>query len=431
MRIPLIGLLSLITACMGTVFPTVAWAHGGEDHGGESLAATSSTLGGQIVVPVETQILVGIKTAPVIRETLPKTLKALGRTLLHPESEAVITSPVEGRLVTTGDYTPPTLGQRVIKGQPLAMVEQTISAPETIAIGSERALIQSELRQANADLDFAEKEYERVGKLKGIVPDKEILKASNALAVARAKREGLTKQASVYDSSSAATMPQATNPRLVLLHSPIDGVIAQTHVTLGEYVRPEKQLYHVVDLTEVLLEAEIFENDIAAIAHASGAKVIVEAYPGETFDARFISIGTSVDPLTRTLHVLFSVPNPDGKLVAEMFADVSIETGEKTEGITVPKSAIVMQEGQPVVYLKTSGEQFVSSPVTVIRKVGDRVMLAEAESSLVKEGGRVVVQGTYQVRMSAVRGPVISDLPPQTPAQQAPKAAAAIPLKEN
>jgi cobalt-zinc-cadmium efflux system membrane fusion protein len=422
---------SVIAAGVALLFPMLAWAHGGEDHGGESLATTGSTTGGPLIVSVETQILVGIKTAPVIRETLPKTLKVLGRTLLRPESEAVITSPVEGRLIAGEDYTPPSLGQRVSKGQPLAMVEQTISAPEKITMGSERASVQSDFRQAKADLDYAEKEYERVDKLKGIVPDKEILKANNALAVARAKYEGLTKQVSVYESAATSSSSQTANPKLVLLRSPIDGVIAQTHVTLGENVGPEKQLYHVVDLSELLLEAEVFENDIATVSHATGARVIVEAYPADSFQAQFMYIGTSVDPLTRTLHILFSVPNPDGKLVAEMFADVIIETGEAVEGITVPKSAIVVLEGQAVVYVKISGEQFVSWPVTILQKLGDRVMLAEEETSPVKEGSRVVVQGMYQVRMSAAKVHGASAAPPQSAVPPAPTVAAAAPAKEH
>lgn len=413
----------------GLLVPALAWAHGGEDHGGESLAVTDSATGGPLIVPVETQILVGVRTTPVIRETLPKTLKVLGRTLLRPDSEAAITSPVEGRLVAQDDYTPPSLGQRVSKGQPLAMVEQTISAPETITLGSERALVQSDLRQTKADLDYAEREVERVTKLKGIVPDKEILKANNALAVARAKYEGLTKQSAVYESATSHPSSRAANPRLVLLRAPIDGVIAQTHVTLGEYVRPEKQLYHVVDLSEVLLEAEVFENDIATVSHATSARVIVEAYPDHPFQAQFISIGTSVDTLTRTLHILFSVPNPDGKLVAEMFADVIIETGESVEGITVPKSAVVIQDGQPVVYVKTSGEQFVSWPVTVLQKIGDRVMLAEEEKSPVKEGSRIVVQGIYQVRMSASKVHGASIVTSQSSAPKAATTPVAPPVK--
>ena len=96
--------------------PAIIFAHGGEDHGGESLAGSSGPiLGAPILVPVETQILMGVKTDLVRKETLPKRIKALGRTRIRPELEAVVTSPVEGRLVGTEDYAPPQLGDQVRK----------------------------------------------------------------------------------------------------------------------------------------------------------------------------------------------------------------------------------------------------------------------------------------------------------------------------
>jgi cobalt-zinc-cadmium efflux system membrane fusion protein len=380
--------------------PAAVAAHGGEDHGGESLAVGSGSVpGAPIPVPVETQILMGIKTGLIRKETLPKRLKALGRTRIRPELEAVITSPVEGRLVGTDDYAPPQLGERVRKGQIVAMVDQTISAPEAINLTVERTRIQSELRQAVTDLVLAQKEYGRVSKLKGVVPDKEIFRAESALSLAREKHEGLKKQETVYETSVDPSRNPSKNPKRVVMRAPLDGVVAETHVTLGEYVRPEKELYHIVDLSEVLVEAEVFENAVSLVSHATTAKILVEAYPSDNFTGRLVSIGTTIDPQTRTLKVLFSVPNPERKLVAQMFADVFIETGESYEGLTVPKTALMNQDGQSVVYVKTSGERFVARPVVALERFMDRVMLSPDSSF--KEGERVVTQGMYQIRMSA------------------------------
>jgi RND family efflux transporter MFP subunit len=340
----------------------------------------------------------------VLHETLPKTIRVLGRTLLRPESEAVVASPVEGRLVATEEYVSPSLGQPVKRGQVLVGVEQTIGAPEKISLGSESAVVQSLVQQAKAELELARKERDRVAGLKGIVPDKEILQAENAVVVTTAKYEGLKKQASVFESATKTTGPQS-DPRLVLVRSPLDGVVAQTHVTLGEYVLPDKQLYHIVDLSSVLLQADVFENDIAAVAKTARARVILDAYPDEEFEASFVSIATAVDPLTRTLHVLILVPNPDRKLVAEMFADIFIETGDSLEGLTVPKTAIANQDGQSIVYLKTGGEQFTAQPVRVVYKYGDRALIEALPDSPAHEGARVVTQGIYQVRMSGAAQP--------------------------
>lgn len=395
----------LLLFAAALTFPCLAFSHGGEDHGdGETLSNESVSLTATpIYVSAETQILMGIKTDLVKREALPKIVKALGRTRIRPELEAMVTSPVEGRLVGTDEYAPPQLGEWVKKGQIVALVDQTISAPETINLTIERAKVESELRQAQTELDLAEKEYERVIKLANVVPEKEVWRAKSAFTSAREKLDGLKRQNKVYETSADRPRPLSENPKRVVLRAPLDGVIAETHVTLGEFVRQEKQLYHIVDLSSVLVEADVFENAIAEVSRATGARIVVEAYPDQIFSGKLISIGTTIDPQTRTLKVIFSVPNPNLKLVAEMFADVLIETGESFEGLTLPKSALVNQDGQSVVYTKISGEQFVARPVVVAERFMDRVRLAESSATALKEGDRIVVQGMYQIRMSAAK----------------------------
>lgn len=395
-------LFYMVATGLTLLLPSMTLAHGGEDHGGASQAGSSQPIiGAPIVVPVETQILMGIKTDLVRKGTLPKRLKALGRTRFRPELEAVVSSPVEGKIVGTDDYAPPKLGERVQKGQIIALIDQTISAPDAIGLTIERTKIDTELRQAETDLALAQKEYERVSKLANVLPDKEIWRAESALASAREKLGGLRNQGKVYATSVDQSRYQSKNPKRVAMIAPLDGVIAETHATLGEYIRPEKELYRIIDLSEVLIEAQVFENAISLVSHATSAKVIVEAYPDESFTGKLVSIGTAIDPQTRTLKVLFAVANPDRKLVAEMFADVFIETGESSEGLTLPKTALVNEGGQSVVYVKVSGEEFVTRPVVSAERFEDRVRLAPESAASFQAGDRVVVQGMYQIRTSA------------------------------
>lgn len=396
--------LKVLIVGMSLCLTNMVFAHGGEDHGGESLADSSgSILGAPIFVPVETQILMGIKTELVRKEALPKRLKALGRTRIRPELEAVVSSPVEGRIVGPDDYSPPQLGERVRKGQIMAFIDQTISAPEAINLTVERTKIESELQQAQTDLALAQKEYARVLKLTNVLPEKETWRVQSALKSAQEKLDGLKKQGKVYETLVDQSLYQSKNPKRVAMLAPLDGIIAETHATLGEYIRPEKELFHIIDLSEILVEAEVFEDAISLVSHATSAKIIVEAFPDDSFTGKLVSIGTTIDPQTRTLRVLFSVPNPDRKLVAEMFADVFIETGNSLEGLTIPKTALLNQDGQMVVYVKISGEQFIARPVVIAERFKDRVKLAQDSETSFKEGDRVVVQGMYQVRMSAAK----------------------------
>lgn len=387
----------VLAIALTLAFAAIGFSHEGEDHSGESLAtAATASSDAPLYVPIETQFLAKIETVRTAKETVPRSLRVLGRTMVRPEREAVVTTPQEGRLISADEYSVPGLGDSVAKGQIIAIVEESIPAADLVVIATERARAASDLRQSDAELSLAQREYDRVLGLAGVVTDKEITAARNALDVATAKRDGFTDQVALLDAAS--TNGILAQKRRVI-RAPIDGVIAQTHVTIGENVGRDKPLYHIVDVSELLVEADVFENDVASVLSAKDASLTVEAFPGMTFPATLVSLGTTVDEQTRALHVLFSVPNAERRLFAGMFGRVYIETGTDVTGITVPKSAVVDADGRQVVYVKTGGEQFTARQVQILERLSDRVVLSESDGSL-KAGDRIAVQGTYQIRMS-------------------------------
>lgn len=385
----------------------LAQAHEGEDHSGAGLAASATASPtAPLYAPIETQLLARIETSRVRLETVPRTLRVLGRTLIRSEREAIVTAPQEGRLIATPDYTIPALGAWVKRDQIIAVVEESIPAPDLVTIATERARAASDLRQAAALLTLAQREYDRLTKLAGVATDQDITAARNALEVAKARRDGFVEQVALLDAASTTGI-LAQKRRVI--RAPLDGMIAQMHVTLGENVSRDKPLFQIVDTAELLIEASVFENDVAAILAARQASFTVEAFPGEAFPARLISRGATVDERTRALPVLFAVPNAEGRLFGGMFGRVYIETGATVSGITVPKSAVVDLDGQPMVYVKTGSEQFTPRPVRILERLSDRLVLA-ADGALTP-GDRVVVQGTYQVRMSTPLPSVEGGLP--------------------
>ncbi len=396
--------LGLLVASALAVAAPLAQAHEGEDHSGAGLAtAPPALLTTPLHVPIETQLLARIETTRARLETVPRTLRVLGRTLIRSEREAIVTAPQEGRLIAAGDYKIPALGERVKRDQVIAIVEESIAAPDLVTIATERARAASDLRQAEASLALAQREHDRLTKLAGVATDKDITAARNALEVARARRDGFVEQVALLDSASTTGI-LAQKRRII--RAPLDGTIARTHVTLGENVSRDKPLFQIVDTTELLVEASVFETDVAAILAAQRASFTVEAFPGESFPARLVSRGAVVDERTRALPVLFAVPNAAGRLFGGMFGRVYIETGAEISGIAVPKSALVDLDGQPVVYVKTGGERFTARPVRILERLSDRLLLAD--DGTLKPDDRVVVQGTYQVRLSKPL-PVASD----------------------
>lgn len=353
-----------------------------------------------IRVPIETQILVGVETLRIAQESLPRSIEVFGRTTLRNDFEAVITTPIEGRLIATDDYKSPAVGDRVAKGQILAIVDQALSAASLIQLSGERARVQSDIKQTMADVEYYRKELARLTSSTA-VSAKDVELARTQLAISSEKLGGLKRQLETLEESTTQ-LPVTLRDQYqrIVLRSPIDGVVSRSHATIGEYVRPEKELYQVVNTSELYVQAEVFEADLGIALEAARAIVVLDATPGVAYPAASVSRGTEIDPATRTLHMLFSLPNPTGRLVAGMVGKVQIATNETVTGLRVPRAAAFLNEGQQTVITKTAPESFALVPVAVRAVTGNDLLVEPLQPGALKAGDRVVVQGIYQIRMS-------------------------------
>jgi multidrug efflux pump subunit AcrA (membrane-fusion protein) len=84
------------------------------------------------------------------------------------------------------------------------------------------------------------------------------------------------------------------------------------------------------------------------------------------------------------------VPNPDGRLKPDMFANVEIVTDLHRAAISIPQSAVLTDGGKTVVFVMNASG-FTKRVVTTGMQSGDRIEIIEG----IKEGEKVVVKGNY------------------------------------
>jgi multidrug efflux pump subunit AcrA (membrane-fusion protein) len=118
---------------------------------------------------------------------------------------------------------------------------------------------------------------------------------------------------------------------------------------------------------------ELFERDLHLVATGDAATVTTTAYPGEQFVGRVSYVSDVIDPMTRTAKVRVAVPNPHGRLKAEMFASIALDLGGAKNVLDVPPQAIFVEGGRSFVYMATAPGHFVKRPVEALRP-GDRVV---------------------------------------------------------
>jgi hypothetical protein len=96
--------------------------------------------------------------------------------------------------------------------------------------------------------------------------------------------------------------------------------------------------------------------------------------------------------------VLYEVSNPDGTFKVGATARVSVRTGVRAEGAIIPTSAVLDEDGRPVVYVQVEGERFEKRQVTIAGVEGPRTVI----SAGVRPGDRIVTGAAYQVRLASL-----------------------------
>lgn len=107
---------------------------------------------------------------------------------------------------------------------------------------------------------------------------------------------------------------------------------------------------------------------------------------------RIDTIYPELDMMTRTAKLRIELPNPDGRLRANMFADVEIMLGQ-TPVVQVPEGAVIDTGDRQVVILDLGEGRFRPEPVTVGRRGGGMIEVVSG----VAVGDRVVSAATFLI----------------------------------
>ena len=118
------------------------------------------------------------------------------------------------------------------------------------------------------------------------------------------------------------------------------GDVYKRQVDVGDYVSPGTPIATLQDLSTLLLDFHLPEQDFPLLSRGQLVKVRVAAYPGQVFDAEIAAINPKVDNETRNLQVRAALENPDGKLLPGMFANLEVMLPGEEQRVVVPETAI-------------------------------------------------------------------------------------------
>ncbi len=198
----------------------------------------------------------------------------------------------------------------------------------------------------------------------------------------------------VSDDFIRTVTERRTNIRTIDWPSPMSGIVLEKRVVDGQRVMAGDELYRIADLSTVWVIAQVPEHDLASVKVGDPATVTFRAYPGEGRPGKVAFIYPDLKPETRTARIRIELPNPDGRLRADMYADVSLRAAGSLEPvIAVPDSAVI-EDGQRRIVIVARGEgRFEPRPVTIGRRGKDHVEITEG----LEAGEAVVTAATFLI----------------------------------
>lgn len=265
---------------------------------------------------------------------------------------------------------------------------------------------EAQIAEAQAGLAQAELDFARVSKLweqESIT--KPVYDGSKArLDIARSKVDAAKAASAGARERMGSASAQVREVEIALgdtaLRAPFKGVLLERRVELGSLVAAGTPAFTLADLRLVKGRFNVPDSALRNFRQGQSLDMTVDAFPGETFHGRVLSLAAAADPRVRSFEIEVSIANPDLKLRSGMIAAVQVaETEGAHPALQIPVDALVHDptDDRYLVYTteRKAGRTFAKAiPIRPGPLSGSQVSILEG----LTPGQRIVVSGANLLR---------------------------------
>ena len=184
------------------------------------------------------------------------------------------------------------------------------------------------------------------------------------------------------------------NPMSLIWPSPASGDVTEKNIINGQKVKAGDELYRIADHSQVWVIADVAESDLPLVKIGTRATITARAYAAQPIEGEVTFIYPELKAETRTARVRIEVPNPDGRLKVDMYADVVFQTEvDQTPVIAVPTSALIDSGNRQVVLIAKGEGRFEPRLVKPGRRGDGYTEILEG----VNEGEEAVTSATFLI----------------------------------
>lgn len=333
---------------------------------------------------------VQVRSERVARQRVAPALNLAGTVDFDATRTAEVGGRISGRI--TRIFVRP--GDNVTAGMPLAEIESA-------QLGEAMAQYFS----AQARLIAAQQSLARERALAA-----QSLTTAQSLEAARASAQSLTAEARGAEARLVAmglgpnevrALQGEGGARRVTLRAPIAGEVLSRQGVVGQSIEPTSTILRIGDTSELWVQLDVFERDLARVHDGDGAEIASDTWPGRVFRGVVEHVDPVIDPGTRTARVRVEVDNPDGLLRPGQFVTARLRSAHAAarEMLTLPRAAVLQIEGHPAVFVVTGRDQYEPRPLELGEHDGDRVEVVRG----LAEGDEVVVEGGFALKSELQR----------------------------
>lgn len=312
--------------------------------------------------------------------TVAEEVEALG-TLAADES-IIIASEIAGRVVALGFRE----GERVSKDQDLVKLDT--------------AILDAELKQAQADLSLARDTYDRNRSLvqRG---------AGTQVALEQATAQLASQEARVQLVQSK--LAQAT------IKAPFTGVVGLRSVGVGDYISVGKPLVALTNIDPIKVDFRVPEIFLTRLKVGQPVQLKVDAVPDRPFTGQIFAIDPVVDVNGRAVKLRAKVPNADLVLKPGLFARITIVVDKRDDALLVPETAVVPDGLGKTVFIIENGKakrvpvelgKRLTGKVEVVKGLKPGMQIVTAGQMRLREGATVAIKERTVVQTSSLPGAV-------------------------
>jgi cobalt-zinc-cadmium efflux system membrane fusion protein len=170
-----------------------------------------------------------------------------------------------------------------------------------------------------------------------------------------------------------------------IVYAPIDGMIVEKNVTIGDVIDTTTDLFKVVDLSYLQVMANAYEEDLAALRRLQPEQMRWQVHfdgagAGKPAVGEIAQISPIIDPTQHTGLVSGWLPDPAGEHYIGEFVTANVDLPADPSLVAIPASALIEEGDSASVLVAADGSHrnFTPRKIAVVQR-GRETVLVRAE----------------------------------------------------